>query len=193
MRLRNICPPDWSTRVTCCCPCDDSAAAAGRPPWPHMKTALVEGTGYQASFTAVRTRPALEHQLVKDNRRPDASCRVHVLDRHSRKPSNWEESVFTLEDRDVHVFTCWNMFLCLHLFSKCLLKSCSSLLLFWRVTSSRLGQTLVWLPRRRRPLLLLLWHRATVRTHVYNGRCDWLLRQPHQQHVLLHKEWPQPG
>lgn len=58
--------------------------------------------------------------------------------------------------------------------------------------SRRLGQALIWLPRWRRALLLLVWHRATLRTHVYNRRRDWLLREPHQQHLLLHKERPQP-
>lgn len=57
----------------------------------------------------------------------------------------------------------------------------------------RLGQTFIWLPRRRWPLILLFWHWATLRAHIHNGRCDWLLCQPHQQHMFLHKEWPQLG
>jgi len=59
-------------------------------------------------------------------------------------------------------------------------------------TSLRLGQALVRLPRRRRALLLLVRHRAALRTHVHDRRRHRLLREPHQQHLLLHKERPQP-
>lgn len=53
---------------------------------------------------------------------------------------------------------------------------------------ARVGQALVRLSRRRRTQFLLITHRAAVRAHVYYRRRNRLLHQPHQQHLLLHKE-----
>lgn len=55
----------------------------------------------------------------------------------------------------------------------------------------RMGQALVRLPWRWRPLLLLLRDGPAVRANLYHGGRDWLLREPHQQHLLLHQEWHQ--
>lgn len=62
-----------------------------------------------------------------------------------------------------------------------------SLWLLW-LYPHRLGQALIRLSRRRRTQFLLIRHRAAVRAHIHHRRRHWLLRQSHQQHLLLHKE-----
>lgn len=53
---------------------------------------------------------------------------------------------------------------------------------------SRLGQTFIWLPRRRRSLVLFVGHGSALRAHLHHRWRYWLRRQPSRQHMLLHKE-----
>ena len=48
-----------------------------------------------------------------------------------------------------------------------------------RWSPSRLGQTVVRLSRRRRPLVLFVRHRTTIRTHLHHGRRDRMRCQSH--------------